>query len=241
MTNGARTLNGIAARLLGSEECEAVLGDLQEAGESVWRGVLEISGLIVRRRLQLWQHWQPWVAGFGLALPCSLALMGISVSVSRTSLGLLDPRTLIGSTSAVSRYAVLPFICQILMLLAGAWAGGFVVGSISRRTLWVSAVLCCLPCLFCLSRFRIESLSRFSLLLFVVPAIMGVRRALRSPQVGLRPAAISAVVLSPCMIFLWSNSGRIYMLDGALIWPAWYVVASARRIRPQSDELNTWE
>src|SRR5256885_12018580 len=37
--------------------------------------------------------------------------------------------------------------------------------SLSRRTLWVSLTACCMACSFCLVRFRVESLSRFCLLL----------------------------------------------------------------------------
>src|SRR5260370_28185090 len=51
----------------------------------------------------------------------------------------------------------------------------FVVGSMSRRTLWASAALCCSPCLFCLARFRIGSLSRLCLLLFLPRAILELR------------------------------------------------------------------
>lgn len=81
------------ARLLERDECEAVLGDLQETGENAWSALLEISGLVVRRRLALWKDWRPWLASFGLALPCSLLLMGFSLTVSQTYQRLIDATT----------------------------------------------------------------------------------------------------------------------------------------------------
>jgi hypothetical protein len=38
-----------AAQLLDRDEREAVLGDLLEAGESAWRGLIDVVGLVVRR------------------------------------------------------------------------------------------------------------------------------------------------------------------------------------------------
>jgi len=53
-----------AARLLARDEREAVLGDLIEAGESTWQGVLSVLGLVFRREAVLWKSWRPWLAGF---------------------------------------------------------------------------------------------------------------------------------------------------------------------------------
>jgi hypothetical protein len=231
MTSGNWTLAGIAARLLANDEREAVLGDLEEASESAGRGFMDVSGLVLRRQWELWRSWRPWVAGLGLALPGSLALMGISVSLSWSCLRLLGPRTLAGAAPA--HYGFLPILCQVLLLAACSWSGGVVMGSISRRTLWVSALLCCSPCLFCLARFRIESLSRFSLLLFVLPAMLGVRHGWRTLRIGLRPAIALAAVVTLCMSLRW-RSGSLWVLDWALIWPAWYLVATALRPALQS-------
>ena len=77
-------------------------------------------------------------------MPCSFALMGVSVSVSWNTLHFLRPEIFLGPNPAV-RFGLLPFVCQILLLLACAWTGGFIVGSISRRTLWASAMLCASP------------------------------------------------------------------------------------------------
>jgi hypothetical protein len=52
-------------------EREIVLGDLIETRETAWRGMREVSGLVARRQLQLWNSWRPWLAAPGLAFPCS--------------------------------------------------------------------------------------------------------------------------------------------------------------------------
>jgi hypothetical protein len=119
-------------------------------------------------------------------------------------------------------------ICHVLLLIGWAWTGGFVVGSVSRRTLWVSIAATCSPCLFCLSRFRIESLSRLCLFLFLVPAIWGVRQGLRVTRIKLGTAIALAAIVTVLMIFAWSNKG-LWVLNWALLWPTWYMVATARR------------
>jgi hypothetical protein len=152
------------ARLLEGERREAVLGDLVESGETAWQAVLGILGLVVRLEVSLWKSWRPWLAAFGVSFPASFFLMEISVSVSYAFL----------HWPGIS--SLLP---KALLLIACSLAAGYLVAALSRRTLWMSAVLCCAPCLFCWARFRVPSLSRFSLLLFLLPAAWGARQALR--------------------------------------------------------------
>src|SRR5579885_3526481 len=84
MTSIGQLLLERVARLLESEERDAVLGDLLEAGEGAARGLIEILGLFIRRQAALWQDWRPWLAAFGVALPATLLLMGVSLSVTCT-------------------------------------------------------------------------------------------------------------------------------------------------------------
>jgi hypothetical protein len=114
------------------------------------------------------------------------------------------------------------------LLLGWSWTGGFVVGAISRRTVWVSAVLCFAPCVFCLSRFRIESLSRLCLLLFLLPAVWGVSRGLQIARIKLRSAIVLAAAVTALTIPMWSSKGP-WIPNWALSWPVWYLVATARR------------
>jgi hypothetical protein len=216
-----------AARLLARDEREAVLGDVVEAGENAWRALLGVLGLAFRQQALRWRGWQPWLAAFGLALPGSLLLMGVSVSVSCTYQRLLGSKIFDGC-SPTSHEGFLLLLCHVFLLITWSWTSGFVLASVSRQTLWVSAALSAFPCLFCLARFRVESLSRLCLLLFLLPAIWGVRQGLRMPRIKLSSAIVLAVAVTVLMILAWTDKG-LWTLNWTLIWPAWYMVATARK------------
>jgi hypothetical protein len=226
MTSVGWSLIGIAAQLLQRDEREAVLGDLVEASESAWQGLLDVLSLVLHRQAILWKSWRPWLAAFGLTAPSSFLLMGASVSVSQTFLRLTGHKVPDGGR-LTTLHDLVYLLCQVFLLLACSWAGGLVAASVSRRTLWVSAALCALPCLFCLARFRIESLSRVSLLLFLLPAILGVRRGLGIAQIKLSFAIMLALAITVLMVPMLGGGGS-RVLSWALVWPAWYLVAAAR-------------
>jgi hypothetical protein len=243
------SLTGAASRLLEGEEREAVLGDLCEAGGSAWNGLLDVMELVLRRQAGLWKTWRPWLAGFGLALPASFLLMGVSVSVSngyRLCAWLLrncqffDPK-LVQETGLTVGPRIGFVFCQFVLMIGLAWTVGFVVGRLSRRTLWSSALLCLFPCMFCLARFRIPEMSRASLLLFLLPAIWGARCGLRVVRIKLGPAVILAVAITALMIRVWvvahwwSTSGW-WMANWFLIGPAWYLVANALRLQIAGED-----
>ena len=226
MTSTHWPLVKAAATLLGRSEREAVLGDLLETGEGAWRGLLDVLGLVIRRQFSHWKNWQPWLAMFGLALPSSLLLMGVSVSVSSMFERLFDHRVLVESPQAIHE-DFFQLLCRGLLLIGCSWACGFVMGSLSRRTLWLSIASSCFACLFCLLRFREPSLSRLCLFLFLLPAIWGVRQALRLIRINLALAVFLATAITTLMI-LPSNSRGLWTLNWSLVWPAWYILATAQ-------------
>jgi hypothetical protein len=219
------SLTEIAAHLLDHEEREVVLGDLSEAHHSAWRGLLDVLGLVARRQLLLWKNWRPWVSGFGLALPSSFLLMGASVGVSMAYQGLNASKSLNQPSF---------FVSLVLLLAAWSWSGGFVVGKLSRQTLWTSLLLCFTPCLFCLARFRIPSLSRVSLFLFLLPAAVGVFQGMRGIHIRLKTAVALAVAVTALMVLMWIG-GRLWFVNWSLIWPVWYIVSSARRAGKEAE------
>lgn len=227
MTNLAWSLAAIAAQLLPQAEREAALGDLVEARESAWHGLLDVLSLLLHRQATLWKSWRPWLAGFGLTAPNSFLLMGASVSVSQTFMR-LNGHKVPDYGRPETLHDLVYLLCQVFLLLACSWAGGFAAASVSRRTLWVSASLCVLPCFICMARFRIESLSRVSLLLFLPPAILGVRRGLGIAQIKLNFAVMLALAITISMVQILSGGGS-RVISWALLWPAWYLVASARQ------------
>jgi hypothetical protein len=222
------------ARFLPAEEREPILGDMMEANENAWQGLSELFGLAVRRHTELWKTWRPWLVGFGVALPGSFMLMGASMSVSWSYMRLLCP-DMLAQASLTKPSAMIVLLWQALLLIGWAWTAGFVVGSISKRTLWVSALLCYSPCLLCLSQFRGESLPKSCLLLFLLPAIWGAHRGFRISKIGFSSALLIAVALT-LMIVPTLSSSRLQTLspqnvimNWALIIPAWYLVITARK------------
>jgi len=227
MSEAVWLLVSFVAQLLERDEREAVRGDLVEAGESAWPALVDVLGLVVRRQAGLWKNWRPWLAAFGLALPSTFLLMGYSLSVSQTYQHFIGP-TILKTTGLTLGPGFSLLMCNVLLLIGWSWTGGFVVGSLSRRTVWVSAALSCLPSLFCLARFRVESLSRFCLLLFLVPAIWGLWRGLRITRIKLSSALFLAVAVTALTVPTWSGKGP-WIPNWALSWPAWYLVATAGR------------
>jgi hypothetical protein len=214
----------MAARLLTRDEREAILGDLTEAGASARQGVLEILGVVIRREAALWYDWRPWLAACGVALPGTLLLLGVSFWVSCTYQR-LTTATVCALCSASAQEGFLLLLCQVLLLIAWSWTGGFVVGSISRRTLWVSAVFALCPCICCLVRFRETSLSRLCVLLFIPPAILGIRQGLG--RVSIKPGCAFAVaaMITALTLCAWMNNA-FWILNWVLIGPAWYIAWS---------------
>lgn len=228
------SLMEVAAQLLERDEREWVLGDLVEADESAWQGLVDVLGLVIRRQTILWKTWRPWLAAFVLALPFSFLLMGFSLSMSWSYLHFVDSK--IPTNGLTMGAGFLLLISHVVLLIAWSWTGGFVVGSVSRRTLWVSFASSCFPCLFCLARFRESSLSRLCLLLFLVPATLGVCQGLRTTRIKLRSAIVLAVTVTMLMIPLWSGGWRT--LNWVLIWPAWYMVVTARKTGRNRTQLK---
>jgi hypothetical protein len=209
-----RVIEGVS-RLLSVNDRAAVLGDLTEANESPWQMLVQVSGMVAHHQLALWKSWQPWLAGFGLALPASLFLMGMSVSLSSAFLQ-THWQTVMGSHELTGLASV------VFLLIACSWSAGFVVSFLSRRTLWVSGFCCVVPCIFCFLRFRTSSLSRFSLFLFLVPVLIGAWRGLRGVQISRMFVAGVAVAVTLLMIRTWSRD--LWLCNVGLLWPIWYVV-----------------
>lgn len=224
----------LVAHLLEPNERESVLGDLLESSEGVWRSSFDVVGLVLRRQTMHWRSWRPWLAVFGLALPGSLLLMGLSVSFSVICEGLVDARIAIGAPQSI-RDAFSQLLCRGVLLIVGSWSSGFVLGSISRKTMWVSIASSCFPCLFCFVRFREPSLSKLCLFLFLVPATWGVRQALRGMRINL-PFSFFLAIAITALTMLPTNSRGVWALNWSLIWPAWYMLARCHGGEPDTVE-----
>jgi hypothetical protein len=225
----------IASKLLEREEREAVLGDLLELNESAGQALRDVMGLFFRRQALLWKDLRPWLAGFGVTLPGSYLLMCVSASVSCTYQRLIYNKVF-DAKSPTGHEGVLLLLCHTFLLIAWSWAAGYVVGAISRRTLWVKAALCVFSCVFCFSTFW-PPVSGPWLFLFLLPGMVGIRHGLRKTRITVRGACVMAVTITVLMISAWSSKA-LWIFNWALIWPARYVVAIAWRQSTQEGRTG---
>lgn len=215
----------LGTRLLDPEEREVVLGDLVETDETTWRGLRDVFGLVLRRQAGLWRDRRPWVAGFAVAFPSSYLLMTASFSVACTYQRLVNHRVFVGHWPTGHEGFPLLF-CHMLLLITWSWTAGYVVGSLSRRTLWASVVLAAVPSLLlCMSGLWLCSF------LFLPPAILGIRRGWLGYRISFRAASVLTLTMTVLMISAWSNNA-LWVANWALLAPALHLVAGARRSSP---------
>jgi hypothetical protein len=140
------------SRLLANEEREIVLGDLVELGVRGRQAVREILGLAIRRHFAQWAAWRPWVSVASIVLPLGFLLsyisrwwadgdaIYISLYATHWSSAYLD--------SPGARHDVLTVFWRIcsgwLALIAWSWTAGYVLASLSRRTIATTAPAFCL-------------------------------------------------------------------------------------------------
>ena len=207
-----------AAGMLAPLDREVVLGDLAEVDNGTWRGLGDVFSLAARRQFALWRSWRPWAASLGLALPASLFLMGWSVAASGAAAGLLA-----GPPQARLIWLSLS---RLFLVISWAWMAGFVVGAVSRGALWASVLACGGACLHCMSLWPGHGLSYLRLLIFVLPGMWGVWRGRRQLRPGLNVALFLASMGT--LAFVVSGTGG-WIYGASLLWPGWYLAATARR------------
>ena len=219
--NGQRTgwrFIEAAAWMLAPLDREAVLGDLAEMDNGTWRGLGDVLSLAARRQFALWRSWRPWAASLGLALPASLFLMGWSVAATGAAASLLA-----GPPQA---RLIWLFFSRLFLVMSLAWMAGLVVGAVSRGALWASVLACGAPCIHCLSLWPGHGLSCLRLLIFVLPGLWGVWRGRRELRLGLGMALFLASMGT--LAFFASGTGG-WMYGCSLLWPGWYLAATAKR------------
>ena len=197
----------LVALLLDPDDREVVLGDLEEQKQPSWISFIAVLGFAIRQQTEYWRNWRPWVAG-GMVFPATLLLLGASFRLS------MDSRSLLHGGDFQESLAY-----QAALTVAWAWTSGFVIGSLSRRTSWVSLLVCMIPCLFCLMSFHEPSLWSVCLLLFLPPAIVGAMLGQRWMRMDLVPSAVLALATTGIML-LWDG---MPVLNWLLSLPAWYL------------------
>ena len=145
-----RHLIQLLARSLETSEREAVLGDLAESNRTGAAALRDVIGLVARRQAAMWKQPRAWVA-LALVIPIgwwlSIATERI-VNPSATYIWmyannwdwafLSDPafRYDFPAFSAIGFIVFLRLVCW-------SWTGGLAIGSLSRGTHIVNAILVC--------------------------------------------------------------------------------------------------
>lgn len=137
------------SRLLDRPEREVVRGDLAECGTRAGRALREVLGLVARRQAAAWLDWRPWFTLAAIVIPIGFLLShasrwwGVHSAIDLANYWVLWDVSYLrypGYRNDVIRLAV--WIGAAWAALIGwSWTAGFVVGRVSRRTLWMTVVL----------------------------------------------------------------------------------------------------
>jgi hypothetical protein len=134
MTRFGWWLLRVLAHALEPAERDVVLGDLAESGEGIGAATRNLLGLVVRRQAGLWLSWRPWLALLGVGCLAGLSLSRI---VHRLNVDLYKHAAGY-ATSLSAREEVAFLICLAGALAVWSWTGGFVLGSLSGRAVWLT-------------------------------------------------------------------------------------------------------
>lgn len=214
------------------------LGDSLETGESAWQALRGVLGLVVRRQILLWKSWRPWLAAFGFALPCSLLLIYVSISVTFTSARLMGLRI---NQWAPTGHEGLPMLLgHIFLLIAWAWTSGFAVGSLSPRTIGWNLAVSLSVFVHYRMNFHVGTVSPAYALLFVAPAAWGIRQGMRKSRLPFRPICLLFATMAAIMTAAWIRD-ELWIFNWLLLAPALFLVASARRSQTDRSRVQQAE
>lgn len=220
------------SRLLEADERDAVRGDLTESGATGGRALRDVLGLVMRRQAALWIDWRPWLALVGVVAPLGMLLSHVSrwwadrsaiyafLYVNNWTWAFLDSPGARRDLADVSTGVFLGY----LTLIGWSWTSGFVLGSLSRRTLWVTATLFCLvviggtlgttttaranpfnAAVFSLPFYRVVFPRLLLTVLVLLPALWGMHRSLRRASLPLLPTIVGAVAIA--ILTAWAANG----------------------------------
>jgi hypothetical protein len=260
MTRIGWVLADLATQLLEPHERDAVRGDLAECGAGGWRAFFELLGLVLRRQAALWADWRPWLAVIAIVVPIGLMLSHATRWWADAYAIDIQIYTRLWDISYLKypgwpRELALVFWSGMLSCaaLAGwSWAGGYVLASLSQRTVWIALALFAL--ILFLGTLGTATIARANagaftghffgvvfprlirFFLVMLPALWGMhcfRRASVS-RVILATGAVAVIVLTLLAApFLESSMtlGRGVYLSGAVLGPD-HAVGTADDLRP---------
>lgn len=236
-----------AARALDVREREAVLGDLVESGETGWGALCDVLGLAIRRQLEIWTDWRPWVALIGVAglsgCCLSMILLGINGAIVQQLNAWL--RYGVHYNTGVTSFSNQMILISVDVLAIACWsaAGGFALHRLSGRAAWLTALFFYLTVFDSAPAYRLLSgnightghwpwwfllgwllpldplrLCEF-VLLFGIPAVIGARRRLP----GLAPVTVFSTIAAAVLGGIRAHDLEKFS-GGQFPAPSWWAV-----------------
>jgi hypothetical protein len=243
------------------EERAVVEGDLAELNVPQSRAIAELLGLVARRQVAAWLEWRPWAALL-MALPLGMMLSLISRYWARgTAIYAwlyLENWTPAYLASPGARgdllHAITALALECLALVGWAWTIGLAVGSVSRRTLYVtSAAFAAIvfvgtvgsttisvrnpanAVVFSRALYREGLPLAFRVALVLIPAFHGMSRPSRQPALTLTRAAILAT--SVALVTITVARGPV----GAVTFGWWSVSGDGPTVSALSRLRESWQ
>jgi hypothetical protein len=207
------------SRTLEPDEQEAVLGDFEELAGTTGQ-VRDLFGLVVRRQVELWNDWRPWLALVSVAIPLGLLL---ALAVRQVSAGSAvhfwmyvnnwTMRYLENPGFRLELFEdVLSFLLEYATLIFWSWTAGFVLGSLSRRAIWINGAAFCVllfgelvavhphgyapnAAAFVVGFYRVVLPLILRIGLVLIPALSGMGKGARQGTLSLRQMALWTALL----------------------------------------------
>jgi hypothetical protein len=265
-------LTQLAARCLEPEESAAILGDLTEAADSGFHALCQVLGLVVRRQFSIWRDWRPWLGLIGIAGVSAYILGGLLQQFDMTfymrMIGYLSHQMYYNFRTDNQEIAYLVSLAFAISMWS--WLSAFALTLLSRRAAWLNGTLFYLVVLNSIWVRHFFGDGQFSathsllfilrsmlparvgvLLLFTVPAILGVWQARKNTRLRIsQSVAVGILLLLATVLLTWTSgfygANREAMSHGTyhaaawysrmaffilLSWPMIYLIASPARTR----------
>jgi hypothetical protein len=137
-------LRDVLLSSLDPTEREAVFGDYVELAMTDRQVVRSLLGLVMRRQLRFWKHWNPWFVLVAIVVPvCPL----LETLCNQLGQGIWPSLVMwfhhgVAYRTGLSPAAFWSGVCiRAIALGTWSWTSAFALSTLSRRTIWVTGGL----------------------------------------------------------------------------------------------------
>ncbi|HEY1756761.1 MAG TPA: hypothetical protein VGG72_15405 [Bryobacteraceae bacterium] len=218
------------SRGLESGERDAVLGDIAEAGEAGGEALLDLLSLTIRRQAALWSTARTWLAPAGLIAPVGMLVGGWSSGRRGFNwlgwvigqIHTLLSQGVFGESGMTPADNVVRLVGGVFLIAGWAVIGGFVLGSVLRRSAGIYAALACVVWWFAIVipfGVPVRAIFRAPLwqtlfwlavqaILIVIPFLWGVRRGTRVGFLGWSQMALVVSAMASLTLIMQVEDSR---------------------------------